>query len=201
MCGFWRGHFKSFYLSASQLSTSCVLGGFGEKDGKEDLGVGKPDADECFDHTKDRSSTDCSGWCSPDPGVGAPEVEAIVSTQPLLLWTQLWKCPWTQNTKLTTSIESCENVHNSHDRVCSENVAQHINNYLSVHWHHPRSHALSSELSKSEWGPRALTPYVISACQQAGGCFEKLTKIGEPVIPEKIHKYSKNPDTVIHSAL
>ena len=41
--------------------------------------------------------------------------------------------PWTQNTKLTTSIESCENVHNSHDRVCSENVAQHINNYLSVH--------------------------------------------------------------------
>ena len=58
-----------------------MLGGFGEKDGKEDLGVGKPDADECFDHTKDRSSTDCSGWCSPDPGVGAPEVEAIVSTQ------------------------------------------------------------------------------------------------------------------------
>ena len=101
------------------------------------------------------------------------------------------------------SIEYCENVHvrNFRGRVCSENVAQHINNYLSVHWHHPRSHALSSELSKSEWGPRALTPYVISACQQAGGCFEKLTKIGEPVIPEKIHKYSKNPDTVIHSAL
>ena len=31
MCGFWRGHFKSFYLSASQLSTSCVRWVQGER--------------------------------------------------------------------------------------------------------------------------------------------------------------------------
>ena len=183
MCGFLTRPLQIFlFVCLTIVDFLCVRWVQGERwEGR----LGKPNADECFDHTKDRSSTDCSGWCSPDPAVGAPEVEAIVSTQPLLLWTQLWKCPWTQNTKLTTSIESCENVHNSHDRVWTENVAQHINNYLSVHWHYPRSHALSSELSKSEWGPCALTPYVISACQQAGGCFEKLTRMDDTVIPEK----------------
>ena len=76
------------------------------------------------------------------------------------------------DTEYKTSIESCENVHNFHGRVWTENVTQHINNYLFVHWHYPWSHALSSGLSKSECGPRALTPYVISAWQQAGRCLK-----------------------------